>query len=61
MSEISISESNSRCAVVNGLQLYYEMQGTGTPLVLIHDGGSTIQTTVSMIGKFLIEADTNPH
>lgn len=30
---------------VNGLQLYYEMHGEGKPLVLIHGGGSTIQTS----------------
>ena len=30
---------------VNGLKMYYEIYGTGEPLVLIHGGGSTIQTT----------------
>lgn len=30
---------------VNGLQMYYEVYGHGKPLVLIHGGGSTIQTT----------------
>lgn len=49
MSENSISESNGRYASVNGLQLYYEIHGTGTPLVLIHGGGSTIQTTFGRI------------
>ncbi len=49
MSENSISESNGRYADVNGLQLYYEVHGTGTPLVLIHGGGSTIQTTFGRI------------
>ncbi len=29
---------------VNGLKLYYEIYGEGKPLVLIHGGGSTIQT-----------------
>ena len=32
-------------APVNGLDLYYEIHGEGKPLVLIHGGGSTIQTT----------------
>lgn len=33
-------------APVNGLQMYYEIHGSGaTPLVLIHGGGSTIQTS----------------
>jgi pimeloyl-ACP methyl ester carboxylesterase len=32
-------------APVNGLKMYYEIHGQGKPLVLIHGGGSTIQTT----------------
>ena len=30
---------------VNGLRMYYEIYGAGNPLVLLHGGGSTIQTT----------------
>lgn len=30
---------------VNGLKMYYEIYGHGKPLVLIHGGGSTIQST----------------
>jgi pimeloyl-ACP methyl ester carboxylesterase len=30
---------------VNGLKMYYEMYGQGKPIVLIHGGGSTIQTS----------------
>lgn len=30
---------------VNGLRMYYETYGQGNPLVLIHGGGSTIQST----------------
>jgi hypothetical protein len=30
---------------VNGLKMYYEIYGHGKPIVLIHGGGSTIQTT----------------
>jgi pimeloyl-ACP methyl ester carboxylesterase len=30
---------------VNGLTMYYEIYGSGEPLVLIHGGGSTIQTS----------------
>lgn len=32
-------------APVNGLQLYYEVHGEGKPLVLVHGGGSTIETS----------------
>ncbi|MEO8406599.1 MAG: alpha/beta hydrolase, partial [Chitinophagaceae bacterium] len=31
-------------ATVNGLKMYYEIYGKGMPLVLIHGGGSTIQS-----------------
>lgn len=30
---------------VNGIKMYYEIYGEGKPLVLIHGGGSTIQST----------------
>jgi pimeloyl-ACP methyl ester carboxylesterase len=34
---------------VNGLKMYYEIYGQGNPLVLIHGGGSTIQTSFEKI------------
>jgi pimeloyl-ACP methyl ester carboxylesterase len=34
---------------VNGLAMYYEIHGQGKPLVLIHGGGSTIETTFGRI------------
>jgi pimeloyl-ACP methyl ester carboxylesterase len=34
---------------VNGLKMYYEIHGQGKPLVLIHGGGSTIQTNFDKI------------
>ena len=40
-------DSISGYAPVNGLKMYYEIHGEGTPLVLIHGGGSTIQTSFS--------------
>lgn len=40
---------SSGYAPVNGLKLYYEIHGTGMPLVLIHGGGSTIQTTFGRV------------
>lgn len=38
-----------RYAAVNGLKLYYEIHGTGKPLVLIHGGGSTIESNFARI------------
>lgn len=46
--EITTKDSltfSSGYADVNGLKMYYEMYGEGKPLVLIHGGGSTIQST----------------
>jgi pimeloyl-ACP methyl ester carboxylesterase len=34
---------------VNGIKMYYEIYGQGNPLVLIHGGGSTIQSTFGRI------------
>ncbi len=38
---------------VNGLKMYYEIYGQGKPLVLIHGGGSTIETTFGRIVPLL--------
>ena len=42
-------DSKTGYASVNGLKMYYEIHGTGTPLVLIHGGGSTLQTTFGRV------------
>jgi pimeloyl-ACP methyl ester carboxylesterase len=42
-------DSTGAYASVNGLNMYYEIHGTGSPLVLIHGGGSTIQTTFGRV------------
>jgi pimeloyl-ACP methyl ester carboxylesterase len=34
---------------VNGIKMYYELYGKGKPLVLLHGGGSTIQTSFGRI------------
>ncbi len=34
---------------VNGINMYYEIYGLGKPLVLIHGGGSTIQSTFQQV------------
>lgn len=37
--------ATSGYAPVNGLNIYYEIRGAGRPLVLLHGGGSTIDTS----------------
>ena len=36
-------------APINSLHMYYEVHGKGAPLVLIHGGGSTIQTSFGRV------------
>jgi pimeloyl-ACP methyl ester carboxylesterase len=44
------AHARSGYAVVNGLRMYYELHGAGgTPLVLIHGGGSTIGTNFGRV------------
>ena len=45
----TIKDNTKGFAPVNGLEMYYEIHGSGTPLVLIHGGGSTIQTTFGRV------------
>src|SRR6187399_1637000 len=47
--------SMSGYAPVNGLKMYYEIHGEGMPLVLIHGGGSTIQTSFSKMLPLLAQ------
>lgn len=47
--EINPQPGTFAYAPVNGIKMYYEVHGTGTPLVLIHGGGSTINTTFGRI------------
>lgn len=42
-------------APVNGIQMYYEIHGAGSPLVLIHGGGSTIETSFSKLLPLLAQ------
>jgi pimeloyl-ACP methyl ester carboxylesterase len=43
------TDSTTGYALVNGLNMYYEIHGAGAPLVLIHGGGSTLQTTFGRV------------
>lgn len=43
------TQSTGQYAIVNGLKMYYEVHGSGNPLVLLHGGGSTIYTTFGRI------------
>lgn len=43
------SAHKSGYSEVNGINMYYEIYGSGSPLVLIHGGGSTIQTSFGKI------------
>src|SRR5512133_1908346 len=47
---VTSAQVNKGYAPINGLKLYYEIHGAGEiPLVLIHGGGSTIETTFGII------------
>jgi len=48
-------KKDSGYAPVNGLKMYYEIYGEGEPLVLIHGGGSTIQTSFSKMIRLLAQ------
>lgn len=41
--------SAGQYATVNGLKIYYEIHGSGQPLVLLHGGGSTIKSNYSRV------------
>jgi pimeloyl-ACP methyl ester carboxylesterase len=44
-----IKKAESGFSHVNGIKMYYEIHGQGKPLVLIHGGGSTIETSFGRI------------
>ena len=53
---ISQAQTIGRYADVNGIKMYYEIHGSGSPLVLIHGGGSTITTTFGKILPLLAKS-----
>src|SRR5205814_4295153 len=54
-SEVKQIKKDSGYASVNGPEMYYEIHGEGMPLVLIHGGGSTIQTSFVKILPLLAQ------
>jgi pimeloyl-ACP methyl ester carboxylesterase len=42
---MTTAQNNGKYLQVNRLKMYYEVYGRGRPLVLIHGGGSTIETS----------------
>jgi pimeloyl-ACP methyl ester carboxylesterase len=44
-----MNDAKGRYAKVGDLNLYYEIHGSGTPLVLLHGGGSTIDSSFGRI------------
>lgn len=39
----------SNTTPINGIQIYYEIYGKGSPLIMLHGGGSTIQSSFERI------------
>lgn len=57
-SDRTISATNSQnghYAIVNGVRMYYEVHGSGYPLVLLHGGGSTIESSFGRILPELVK------
>jgi pimeloyl-ACP methyl ester carboxylesterase len=53
---IANAQTVGKYANVNGIKMYYEIHGSGSPLVLLHGGGSTIYTS---FGRILPELAKN--
>jgi pimeloyl-ACP methyl ester carboxylesterase len=49
LSDALMAQTKGDYAQVNGLKMYYEIHGNGFPLVLIHGGGSTIETNFGRV------------
>jgi len=45
----SKAQTSGKYAEVNGIKMYYEIHGSGSPLVMLHGGGSTIYTSFGRI------------
>jgi pimeloyl-ACP methyl ester carboxylesterase len=49
MTHTDSTNFKSGYSMVNGIKIYYEIYGEGKPLVLLHGGGSTIQSSFGRI------------
>src|SRR4051812_16047181 len=49
IAQTKIMKTQTGYVAVNGIKMYYEIHGQGKPLLLIHGGGSTIQTTFGRV------------
>ena len=47
--ESILTQTTGNHAEVNGISMYYEIHGSGSPLILLHGGGSTIRTSFGRI------------
>jgi len=52
-SELEVTSAQSGYAPVNGLSMYYEIHGTGPPLVLLHGALSTIDVDFGKVLPYL--------
>ncbi len=53
LEEPSVEKGYSHWTKVNGHRMYYELRGTGRPLLLLHGGGSTIEDSFGyQLGPF---------
>lgn len=57
-SEARAAEARSGYAQIGRLRMYYEVRGEGPPLLLLHGGGSTIETTYAAILPELVRTRT---
>lgn len=48
-------QSKNSYSDVNGIKMYYEIYGKGKPLVLIHGGGSTIESNFGQVIKMFAQ------
>jgi len=54
---VTLQNITSGYSEVNELKMYYEIYGQGKPIVLVHGGGSTIQTNFEKIIHCLLKTE----